>query len=224
MQSPSGFPAPGSNLSSTPATHLPPPRTRHAEAHAWITAGFALALWAQVLWAGAPEVSSGRLTPSLALTLGLATQCVAVLIEAASARMLWFALGLSPGYGALFARILAASAAEAFAVGVLAGSPALPPAAAAFLCGPRAIAGFDAASGVESAFAALGALAVLRMLVSAHGQASLARSSFARGMLVVGALYLSTRLALAWGFDLLQGRSFQGPVGILSWPVMPSLG
>lgn len=187
---------------------VPSPRARQGEVHAWITALCVSILWLQVLWAGAPRFASGTLTPEWATVLGLATQWACVLIEAAGARMVWFAVGASPSFAALAARIFAASAAEAFAVGMLVGAPEWPAPLAVALCGARADPGFLALGGAGSAFAAFGVLTVLRLVVSAHAQARLARASFGRGMLVVAALYLVTRLVLWWGFDLLQGRSF----------------
>ena len=187
---------------------VPPPRAHHAEAHVWVTALCVSILWLQVLWVGAPRLASGTLTPAWATVLGLATQWVCVLLEAAGARILWLAAGASPSWGALTARIFVASAAEAFAAGVLVGAPELPAPVAIALCGVRADPGFLALGGADSAFAAFGGLTVLRLVVSAHAQARLARASFGRGMLVVVGLYLATRLALWWAFDLLQGRSF----------------
>ncbi len=210
-------------MSQLDAVLVPPPRARTGERHAWVTAGIAALLWAQAIHAGAPQLSAGFLTPGIATALGCATQLVCVSIEAMCARLMWLVFGHAPSYPALTARILTASACEAFAAGVLVGAPALPVPLALVLCGPRVAPGYYAHSGAESAFAAFGALTVLRLVVSAAEQARLARGSFARGMLVVVALYLVTRLVLLWGFDLLQGHSFESAVGILSWPVTPSL-
>jgi hypothetical protein len=52
-------------------------------------------------------------------------------------------------------------------------------------------------------------LALVRLLLSAWLQARAARARFRSAVTLVLALWLGSRLAVWWTFDLLQGRSFQ---------------
>jgi len=63
--------------------------------------------------------------------------------------------------------------------------------------------------GIAAAFATFGVLAIVRMLISAALQARVARATFPAALLMVATMWLVSRLAAWWTFDLLQGRSFQ---------------
>jgi hypothetical protein len=166
--------------------------------------------WFDVLYASARHSTSLSLPPWLAAFAGLATQLAFTACEAAAAVQAWRLAGAEVPWRALVPRLVTVSSAEAFATAVAAGHTAVPRAAAVWLAGTRAAAdGAVPGSGLAFAFAAFGALTVARLLLSAHAQAGVARVSFPRALGVVLALYLATRLAMWWSFDLLQGRSFQ---------------
>jgi hypothetical protein len=204
------------------AVSVPPPRIRTFELHAWLGAAFVLLLWWQSLWAGAERMASLGLPPAVSASLGLALVLLAAAVEAAVACGAWRGLGHAPGWGALTLRVLGASVPEAFAAGVIAGAPRLAEPWPVWLCGARAADGWLPGSGGAFAFAGLGLLTLLRLALSAHAQARLARAPLAHGMLVVLALYLLTRLVMVWSFDLTQGHSFE-PLGVVAWPATSSL-
>lgn len=193
-----------------------PAGTRSAELRAWLVAILAASLWFEVLLDAARHASGLPLAPWLAAAAGLATQLAFTAAEAGVATLAWRVAGERVRWRALAPRLLAVSSAEAFAVAVAAGHTAIPSVLAPWLAGPRAAGGPPPASGLVFAFAAFGALTAARMLLSAHAQAGVARVSFARGLVLVLALYLATRLVMWWSFDLMQGRSFQ-LWGIAAW-------
>jgi hypothetical protein len=193
-----------------------------AELQAWLGAVFVALCWAQSLWAGVQRTPMGGLSPAAGVALGLVLVLLAAAAEAAISCGVWRALDRTPGWGALTLRVFGASVPEAFAAGVLAGSPSFPDPWGVWLCGARAGEGFLPGSGVGFAFAGFGLLTLLRLALSAHAQARLARAPRTHGMLVVIALYLVTRLVLLWSFDLTQGHSFE-PWGMLAWPATTSL-
>ena len=199
------------------AVDVPPPRVEPSEGHMRLTALFALLFWFDVLWTAARHTAHPGLSPFADAAVGCATQCVFSALEAAAAQLLWGAAGYRVRWHALATRVLAVSAAEAFAVSVASGGTLLPRAVAIVLAGARAVPEALPGSAAPAAFAAFGALTVLRLLLSAHAQARLARAPFTRGLAVVLALYLATRLAMWWTSDLVQGRSFE-PWGVLAWP------
>ena len=104
---------------------------------------------------------------------------------------------------------LAASACEAFAVAIVTGHVPMARPLALLLCGMRAAPGAWVTSGFGRAFAAMGLLTLMRIMLSAQAQARLAGVPLMRGIGVVGSLHLAARLVMWWGSDLLQGRSFQ---------------
>lgn len=204
------------------AVSVPPPRVHTSEAAAWLGAAFVLLLWWQALWAGAQRMDTLGLSPFVSTLLGLSLVLLAAAAESAIACGAWRVLGRTPGWGALMLRVIGASAPEAFAAGVLAGAPLLAAPWPVWLCGVRAADGWLPGSGSAFAFAGFGLLTLLRLALSAHGQARLARAPLAHGMLVVAALYVATRLLMLWSFDLMQGHSFE-PWGVLAWPATSSL-
>ena len=199
------------------AVDVPPPTVRSAEGRVRVTALLAAALWFDVLYAAAAHTNASPLPPWLAALTGLATLLVFTGCEAAVAVQAWGIAGVSARWAALAPRIMAVSAAEAFAVSVAVGHAPLPPALAVLLAGVRAAGGAQPASGWSFAFAAFGLLTLVRLVLSAHAQAGAVRASFVRALVLVLTLYLATRLAMWWTFDLMQGRSFQ-PWGNVAWP------
>jgi hypothetical protein len=186
--------------SLAPAT---PPACVPGEARLRVTALLVATMWLDVL-----HDVAGSNAPWLVALCGLAAQLAFTAAEAAAAGMAWRLLGRSVGWLALGSRVLVASAAETLAVSIAAGRARLPEAWAVALAGGRAL-GTTPAHGVAAAFAATGALTLLRIALSAGLQARAARASFTTAFGVVLALWLVSRLAVWWTFDLLQGRSFQ---------------
>jgi hypothetical protein len=191
------------------AIDVPPPRVRSTEARAWGIALLTAAMWFDVLYAASRHVGTVPLPPSLAALAGLATQVAFTACEAAVAVQAWRVAGASVRWRELAPRLLAVSSIEALATAIAVGHTTVPQALAAWLAGPRAAATANPVSGSAFAFAAFGVLTVTRLLLSAHAQAGVARASYVRALLVVGTLYLATRLVMWWSFDLMQGRSFQ---------------
>ena len=205
------------------AVDVPPATERSTEVRARIIAVLVATLWFDILHDAARHATGTSLPPWLAALAGLATQLAFTAIEAALAVAAWRAAGVRIEWRALAPRLLAVSSAEAVAVAIAAGRSTLTPALTVGLAGVRASSGFTPRSGPEFAFAAFGALALVRLLLSAHAQARVARASYPRALLVVAAFYLATRLVMWWSFELMQGRSFQS-LGEIAWPDRASNG
>jgi hypothetical protein len=141
--------------------------------------------------------------------VGLAGQLAFTAGEAATASACWSLLGRRVPWHVLAPRLLVASSAETLAVSIAAGRAHLPGGWALALAGPRAAEPAGPPHGVAAAFAAVGALAIVRMLMSAWLQSRAARAGFAVAVALVLAMWLVSRLAVWWAFDLLKGRSFQ---------------
>src|SRR5262249_27393979 len=163
-------------------------------------------MWVEVLGRGLPVGSA--LPAWFAPVIGLATQLLFTAGEALVAVAAWRAQGATVAWRVIAPRLIVAAAAETLAVSIASGRAELPAPIAVALAGPRA-AGAAPASGLAFAFASAGALAMVRVLTSAHLQARAAHVPFARGLATVLVLWLIPRLVLWWGFDLMQGRSFQ---------------
>jgi len=177
------------------------------EARLRVTALLVATMWFDVLY-GTAQASRTH-APWLVALVGLVSQLAFTAAEAAVAAAGWQTLGHSVRWSALAPRLLVASSAETLAVSIAAGQAHLPRAWALALAGPRALAQARAPHGLGAAFAATGLLALVRMAFSAGLQARAARASFAAASAVVLAMWLVSRLAVWWTFDLLQGRSFQ---------------
>jgi len=190
------------------AVTVPPPRVRSTEAHAWLVALLVAGMWLDVLFDVAAHSSHVVRAPWLAALAGLAGQLAFTALEAAVAAEAWRLAGATAAWRSLVPRLLTVSSAEAFAVAIAAGRTTLPQPVAMVLAGARAAPG-AAASGPTYALSGFGALAVVRLLLSAHAQAGVARVPYGRALLLVLALYLATRIAMWWSLDLMQGRSFQ---------------
>jgi len=202
-----------------PRVHAAPspahlPACRAAELRMWIVAALAAAFWFDVLADAARRgvMSAGDpgFPPGAAGAAGLTAQLAFTCCEALVAGGAWRLLGHAARWRSLAPRLLAVSAAEAFAVALASGQVALPAPLAVVLAGTRAAGGGPAASGAAFAFSTFGLLTLVRLALSADAQARVAQAPPARSLLLVAAFYLATRVALAWGFDLVQGQSFTG--------------
>jgi hypothetical protein len=196
---------------------VPPPRAVSNESHVRLTALLVSALWFDVLWSATRHGHAAGLPPAAAAAIGLASQWLVCALESVAARAAWRTLGRRAAWHELWPRILAASAAEAFAVSIATGNPSLPSWLAQLLAGARAAPLAAGDTGLAFAFAGFGVLALLRMLVSAHAQARLVGARLSHALALVLAFYLATRLAMWWSSDLMQGRSFE-PWGIFPCP------
>jgi hypothetical protein len=177
------------------------------EARACVTALLVAVMWLDVL-----HDSTAVATPHAAWWLalaGLAAQLAFTAFEALAAAAAWRLAGYRARWSALAPRILAASAAETLAVSIAAGRARLAISWASLLAGPRALRAPGAEHGLAAAFAAVGLLALARVVLSAWLQARAARASFTTALRLVLALWIVSRLAVWWMIDLLQGRSFQ---------------
>lgn len=204
-------------MSLSHAVDVPPPRVSSLEARARVMAVLVGLLWFDVLFHVAHGSRIVVLPAWLAATAGLTTQLAFTACEAAVAVHVWRSSGAEVTWRALAPRLFVVSSAEAFALSLATESQHLPPALGVMLAGMRAAGGGGAGSGLAFAFAAFGALTVTRLLLSAHAQSRTARAPFARGLAIVLVFYLVTRLVMWWGFDLLQGRSFE-TWGTRAWP------
>jgi hypothetical protein len=191
------------------AVDVLPPRVRSIEARAWGMALLVAAMWFDVLYGAARQASTLSLPAWLAALAGVLTQIAFTACEAAVAVQAWRVAGKDVRWRALTPRLLAVSSLEALAVAIAAGHTTLSPGLVVWLAGIRAVRDGPTGSGLAFAFAAFGLLTTARLVLSAHVQSGAARASFARALLVVLTLYLATRLAMWWSFDLMQGRSFQ---------------
>jgi hypothetical protein len=172
-----------------------------------VTSILVATMWFDVLYDAA---RSGRAHVPWAVALaGLVSQLAFTAAEAGVAVAGWRALGRRVRWSALAPRLLVASAAETLAVSIASGRALVPGGWALALAGPRAVQGVAPSSGLAAAFAATGVLAIVRMLFSAVLQARAARASLATAGALVVAMWLVSRLATWWTFDLLRGRSFQ---------------
>jgi hypothetical protein len=172
-----------------------------------VTALLAATMWLDVLH-GATSLVSTRAAWLLALA-GLGAQLAFTGLEALVAAAAWQLMGKTARWSVLAPRLLIASSFETLAVSVAGGRAHVPLAWAVVLAGPRAAHGAAAAHGLAEAFAAVGLLALGRVLFSAWLQSRAARAGFATALALVVAMWLVSRLAAWWTFDLLQGRSFQ---------------
>ena len=177
------------------------------EARLRVTALLVAAMWFEVLYETA---QMGRMhMPWVVAVAGLIAQLAFTAAEAAVASAGWRVLGKRVRWSALGSQLLVASSAETLAASIASGRTHLSRGWALALAGPRAIASAAPPHGLAAAFAATGVLAIVRMLFSAGLQARTARATFGTSLGLVLAMWLVSRLAVWWTFDLLQGRSFQ---------------
>ena len=183
------------------------PAADPGEARLRVTALLVATMWFDVLY-GAAQIGRAH-APWIVALAGLVAELAFTAAEAVVAVAGWRALGKNVRWTVLAPRLLAASSAETLAVSIASGSTHLPHDWALLLAGPRAMAGTAPPHGLGAAFAATGVLAIVRVLCSAGLQARAARASFATALGLVLAMWLVSRLAVWWTFDLLSGRSFQ---------------
>jgi len=183
------------------------PTADPGEARLRVTALIVATMWFDVLY-GAAQIGRAH-APWVVALAGLVAQLAFTAAEAAVAGVGWRVIGRHVPWSVLGARLLVASSAETLAVSIASGSSHVPRDWALLLSGPRAIAGTALPHGLAAAFAATGVLAIARMLCSAALQARAARASFAAALGLVLSMWLISRLAVWWTFDLLKGRSFQ---------------
>ena len=177
------------------------------EARLRITALLVATMWFEVLY-GAAQTGRAH-APAIVALAGLVAQLAFTAAEATVAVAGWSVLGRRISWNALGTRLLVASAAETLAVSIASGRAHLPRDWALVLAGPRAIATSAPPHGLAAAFAATGVLALVRVLASAWLQSRAARAGFITALGLVLAMWLVSRLAAWWTFDLLAGRSFR---------------
>lgn len=174
----------------------------------WLFAALTATVWLEVLWQGAARAETPL--PPLAMALaGLASQLVFTALETSLGVACWAVAGTRVRFGALAPRLLTVSAAEAFAVAIASGRPALPPPWPVLLAGFRAEPGGATGGVFLQAFAAFGVLALLRMTLAGLAHAQAARVPWSRAMLLVLGFYLASRCAMWWTLDLMRGHSFE---------------
>jgi hypothetical protein len=194
-------------MTSVVPVRVVPGPTQRGELRVWVTALIVSTMWFQVL----AESTRGRVAGAawLAPLAGLAAQLGFTALEAAIAMALWRALGARVSWSTLVPRLQISSAAETLAIDITSGHATLPRPIAVVLAGPRAADAAGASHGLAAAFAAAGVLALVRLILSASLQSRAAGAPFARAFGLVLFMWLASRLIVWWGFDLLQGRSFQ---------------
>ena len=177
------------------------------EARLRITALLVATMWFEILYGAA---RAGRAHgPAIVALAGLVAQLAFTAAEAAVSVAGWRVIGKYVPWTALAPRLLVASAAETLAVSIASGRGHLPRDWALVLAGPRALADSAPSHGLAAAFAATGVLALVRVLASAWLQSRAARAGFGTALGLVLTMWLVSRLAAWWTFDLLTGRSFQ---------------
>jgi len=172
-----------------------------------VTALLVAVMWLDVL--RGPAEGGRSHAPRLVALAGLAGEVAFTALEALAAAAFWRVLGRRARWSELAPRLLVASSAETLAVSIAAGRARLPHVWGLMLAGPRAMESGGPPHGIAAAFATFGVLAIVRMLISAALQARVARATFPAALLMVATMWLVSRLAAWWTFDLLQGRSFQ---------------
>lgn len=198
-----------------------PPRLHglHHDLRAWVFAAFSATIWFEVLWRTTRDAPASPLTPAVAAAVGLATQLAFTAFEASLGTAAWASLGRRVRWSTLAPALFTASISEAFAVSIIAEQPPLSQAWRVALAGARALPEHAAASPIAQAFAGLGALTLLRLVLATHAHAAALREHAGHSVtsarrwrdaaLLVAAFYASSRLAIWWGLDLLRGRSFE---------------
>ena len=200
-----------------PLPSIPATRARRADLRAWAFAAGAAAVWFEVLWRTAQELPVSSLSPAVTAAAGLATQLAFTALEASLGVAAWSIAGRRVRWEELAPALLVVSLSEAFAVGLVAGSPALPAAWRVVLAGARAATEPVAGGALAQAFAGLGLLTLARLALATHAHAAALRRGAGpapahperKAALLVLAFYAASRLAIWWGVDLVRGRSFE---------------
>lgn len=193
------------------ARTLPRPRAIDS-APAWPLALFVLAvalMWHDTLveqLIHSPDLAPQRVGPKLAAACGVCTQLAFSALEAFLYARAWRATGHRLPWLRTAAALFVISSFEAFALYLLQRPDA---SSFAWLVGARALwPGGIAVTGLDRAFGAFGAIALMRLALTAHVQARGTGAGHLRASAVVLAGWLGSRLALWWTADLLRGRSF----------------
>lgn len=195
------------------ARTLPQPQLRE-DAPLWPLALFVCAValfWHDTLmaqFAHSPHLAPRHVTPQWAAAVGVTTQLVCSALEAWGYARVWSAFGRRLPWWRTTASLFVISALEAFALFLLIqpGSSAL-----TWCVGARALWQEGVITdGLARAFGGVGALAILRLALTAQVEARGTGGRFAPALAIVLAGWFGTRLALWWTLDLLRGRSFTG--------------
>ena len=178
----------------------------------WVFAILTAAFWFEVLWLGAVGADAPAMPPVFAATAGFASQIAFTAFEASLGVATWSVLGVRVRWTELTPRLLTASAAEAAAVAIAAGHPALAVPWGVLLAGSRADPNPMPQGALAQAFAAFGLLTIVRLALATHTHARTARVDARRAALVVLGFYLASRCAMWWTLDLMRGHSFESGV------------
>lgn len=179
------------------------------EPNPWLFAALTAAFWFEVLWLGAIGSDAASMPPALAAAAGLGAQLAFTALEASLGVATWGVLGRRVAWSALSARLLTASAAEAAAVAIASGRPALAAPWGLLLAGARANPHAMPQDALAQSFATFGLLTVVRLALATHVHATAARVDRRRAALVVLGFYLASRCAMWWTLDLMRGHSFE---------------
>jgi hypothetical protein len=175
----------------------------------WLFATLTAIFWFEVLWRSAEVAGRDWPAPAVIALVGLASQLGFTVLEASLAVAVWASFGHPARWSVLMPLLLTASAAEAAAVAVSTGQPALAEPWPALLAGARAAGHGGDPGAFLQAFAAFGLLTVVRLVLATHAHATAAGTTWRRAALVVLGFYLASRCALWWTLDLMRGHSFE---------------
>ena len=175
----------------------------------WLFAALTAIFWFEVLWRSAEVAGRESPGPVVIALAGLVSQLGFTALEAVLGVAAWASLGTTARWSVLMPLLLTASAAEAAAVAVITGQPALAQPWPVLLAGARAAAGRANAGAFVLAFAGFGLLTLVRLALATHAHATAARVPWRRAALVVLGFYLASRCAMWWTLDLMRGHSFE---------------
>jgi hypothetical protein len=147
--------------------------------------------------------------PDVRAWFGAALALGAVLAETGVYGMLWAARGRRLPLAATALVLLQLSVLEPFAAALLERQGAGPAASAwlVALLGERARWGGGPHGGFAAAFGSFGVLVLVRIALAAWAQAAGVRRPWREAAALVGVVWLASHVALAWGLDLMWGRS-----------------
>lgn len=175
----------------------------------WLFATLTAIFWFEVLWRSAEVAGRESPGPLVIALVGLASQVGFTAVEAVLGVAIWASSGATARWSVLMPLLLTASAAEAAAVAVITGQPALAEPWPVLLAGVRAAAEPGNPGALLQAFASFGLLTLVRLALAAHAHATAARTNWRHAALVVLGLYLASRCAMWWTLDLMRGHSFE---------------
>lgn len=189
--------------------------TRPDERLPWVVKPWLQPFWYAYLafswWrAGAAESAGANLSGAAAALLPLA-KLAGALSEAAFYALWWRGRHLRLPYWRFFCVVASASLADVFSIGLAqraregpaAASAWLAPIAGLQLLGARAF----ASSSLRVAFGGLGALALVRLGMTAGAQARATGARATEAVATTAIVWLLCRIATWWVTDLLRGRS-----------------